>query len=70
MTEDQETKAYELHEQEAERMKAEFYNCGWGVSAEENWISIASKTSKGILMTNVDFGPAPEPPIVTHEWKW
>jgi hypothetical protein len=59
--------AYEIHLAEAERAKAEVYNLGWGVNSEGAWISIASKTSEGILTTDVDFSGAN--PKITHEWS-
>jgi hypothetical protein len=59
-----EEKAYRIHIEEADRSKAKIYNLGWGVSVEGNWISIASKTSKGLLQTNIDF----DTDTTTHEW--
>ena len=61
-----EEKAFRIHAEEAEREGAKFFNCGWGVSVEGNWISIASKTSKGILTTNVDFDGVG---TVEHNWS-
>jgi hypothetical protein len=66
VTEQQEEKAYDIHCAEADNEKADIFNCGWGVNIEGLWISIASKTSKGILVTNVDFST--EPPTVEHNW--
>ena len=64
-----EAQAYRIHEKEAADKGAEFHNEGWGVNVERNWISIASKTSKGILTTNVRFHLRPTPPDVTHTWE-
>jgi len=52
---------WEAHEKEAKRSGADFYNFGWG--ADE--ASIASKTSKGILQSDID----PETGKVTHSWN-
>lgn len=50
-----ETIGYVLHEQAlAKKEGAEFHNVGWGVSGDEHTISIASKTSHGILQTDYD----------------
>lgn len=64
-----EMKAYEIHIAEATAKEAEIWNCGWGVNAERDWISIASKTSKGILTTNIDFRQYPKHPEVEHVWR-
>jgi len=62
-----EEKAYRIHFAEAERAEAEVYNAGWGVNATKTWISIASKTSKGILTTNIQFGARPI--AIEHTWS-
>ena len=56
---------YALHEKECEAKGAEFYNEGWGVDASNTEISIASKTSKGILTTNYDSSTGK----VEHDWE-
>ena len=62
-------KAYRIHEAEAEAKGAEFHNEGWGVNEDRTWISIASKTSKGVLTTNVKFYPISKKIDVTHVWE-
>ena len=64
-----ENAAYRIHMKEAEAKGAEIHNLGWGVNVERNWISIASKTSKGVLTTNVQFHLRPTPPDVNHVWE-
>jgi hypothetical protein len=46
-----ETKAWEAHEAEANRLGAKFYNCGWSTGDFGDWFAIASKTSLGIFST-------------------
>lgn len=54
-----------LHELEAQRKVADFHNMGWGVAGSELAISIASKTSHGILTTNYDS----ETGHLEHRWE-
>ena len=61
-----EQKAMNIHYAEIERVGAECWNFGWGTNVEGNWISIASKTSEGILTTNVDFDAGG---TVEHVWR-
>lgn len=49
------------HQKEARRMCAEIYNLGWG----QTDTAIASKTSKGVLETEID----PKTMAVTHTWE-
>jgi len=58
-------KAFRLHTEEAERKGAKIFNCGWGVNVEGNWISITSKTDKGILTSGIDFDG-----VGTEEHNW
>lgn len=60
-----EIKAMRIHAEEVERAGATFYNCGWGIEVDGNWISICSKTSEGLLTTNVDFDGVG---TVDHYW--
>lgn len=60
-------KAYNIHAGEALRCKATIHNLGWGSNAVGNWISIASKTDKGILQTTIDFDCTPI--SVEHTWR-
>jgi hypothetical protein len=62
-----ESKAFRLHDAECVANNAVFYNEGWSVENTDTWISIASKTSKGILRTDVDFSTTP--PTVEHAWE-
>jgi hypothetical protein len=56
---------WELHNAELERMVVNVFNLGWGVSASELEISIASKTDQGVLTTNFDS----ERGHVSHTWS-
>jgi hypothetical protein len=51
---------YTEHEKEIKRKKAEIFNFGWG----ESDFGIASKTSKGILDSQID----PDTLKITHVW--
>lgn len=62
-----EEKAFRIHCEEMDRRDATTYNLGWGVNVNNNWISIASKTSKGVLTTNIDFNTTPID--IEHSWR-
>jgi hypothetical protein len=53
-------KLAQAHDNEAARLGAEFTNFGWG--SDEN--GIASKTTKGILVSNIN----PSTMQVSHRW--
>jgi hypothetical protein len=46
-----EAQACEAHEEEANRLGAEFYNCGWSSGDYGDWFCITSKTSRGRFST-------------------
>lgn len=60
-----EAMAYAAQDEECERMKAEVYNMGWGVADNDSYISIATKTSKGVLTTEI----VKETLELTHNWE-
>jgi len=45
-------KAVEAHEEEANRLGAEFYNFGWADDIKGEWFTITSKTSRGRFSTS------------------
>lgn len=49
-----ELRTMQAHDAELERKRAEVYNYGWGANSAEDYHSIASKTSHGILTTTLD----------------
>jgi hypothetical protein len=53
-----------LHDAELEAAKVQVFNAGWGVEASELEVSIASKTSDGILKTEYNS----ETGTVYHHW--
>ena len=46
------TKAWDAHEEEANRRGVEFYNFGWADDSQGDWFTIASKTSRGKFWTS------------------
>lgn len=54
------SKLYDAHVKEADRLRAEFYNLGWAMGDD----FIHSKTSEGRLFTEIDANGN-----VKHEWQ-
>ena len=59
------TKAWEAHEEEANRRGVEFYNFGWSSGDQGNWFGIMSKTSRGKFWT----GRHVKTGEVRHDWQ-